>query len=49
MDTPTPDVEVSDEPFYEVGKILKWRKAKVGHCTMEECLVTWCGYPLEDV
>ena len=30
------DVQVSDEPFYEVDKILKWRKTKVGHRAMKE-------------
>ena len=48
MDTPAPDVQVSDEPFYEVDKILKWRKTKVGRRTMKEYLVTWRGYLLED-
>ena len=48
MDTSTPDVQVSDEPFYQVDKILKWRKTKVGLRTMREFLVTWKGYPLED-
>ena len=48
MDTPAPDVQVSDEPFYEVDKILKWRKTKMGRRTMKEYLVTWKGYPLED-
>ena len=46
--TPAPDVKVSDEPFYEVDKILKWRKTKVGRRVMKEYLVTWRGYPLED-
>ena len=48
MDTPAPDEQVSDEPFYEVDKILKWRKTKVGRRVMKEYLVTWKGYPLED-
>ena len=48
VDTPAPDVQVSDEPFYEVDKILKWRKTKVGRRVMKEYLVTWKGYPLED-
>ena len=42
------DVQVSDEPFYEVDKILKWRKTKVGHRVMKEYLITRKGYPLED-
>ena len=48
VDTFALDVQVSDEPFYEVDKILKWRKTKIGHRTMKEYLVTWKGYPLED-
>ena len=48
MGTPAPDVQVSDEPFYEVDQILKWRKTKVGRHVMKEYLVTWQGYPLED-
>ena len=48
MNTPAPDIQVSDELCYEVDKILKWRKTKVGHRMMKEYLVTWKGYPLED-
>ena len=44
MDPPGPDVQVSDEPSYEVDKILKWRKTKVGRRMMKEYLVTWRGY-----
>ena len=48
MDAPALDVQVSNEPFYEVDKILKWRKPKVGRRMMKEYLVTWRGYLLED-
>ena len=48
VDIPAPDVQVSDEPFYEVDKILEWKKTKGGRRTMKEYLVTWRGYPLED-
>ena len=48
MDTRAPDVQVSNEPFYEVDKILKWRKTKVGRRVMKEYLATSRGYPLED-
>ena len=41
-------MEASDEPFYEVDKILKWRKTKVGRRTVKEYLATWRGYPLSD-
>ena len=48
MDIPAPDVQVSDEPFYEVDKILEWKKTKGGRRTMKEYLVTHRGYSLED-
>ena len=41
-------METPEEPFYEVDKILKWRKIKRGRRTTREFLVTWVGYPLED-
>ena len=41
-------MEASDEPFYEVDKVLKCKKTKVGHHTVKEYLVTWRGYPLSD-
>ena len=47
VNTPAPDVQVCDEPFYEVDKILTWKKTIVGQCTLKEYLVTWTGYPLE--
>ena len=43
------ELEALDEPFYEVDKILKWRKTKVGRRTVKEYLVTWRVYPLSDV
>ena len=47
-DTPVADLEVSQEPVYQVERILKWRKAP-GDCRGEkEVLVTWNGYPLEE-
>ena len=48
VDTPAADVQVSNEPFYEVNKILKWRKTEVGRRMMKEHLVTWRGYHVED-
>ena len=42
------DVDVEPEPRYEVERILKWRKVKVGRKTTREFLVTWHGYPLEE-
>ena len=43
-----PPVETPEEPFYEVDKIMKWRKIKRGRRTIREFLVTWTGYPLEE-
>ena len=48
VDIHAPEVETPEEPFYEVDKILKWRKIKRGRRTIREFLVTWTGYPLED-
>ena len=48
VDIPVLEMEASDEPFYKVDKILKWRKTKVGRRTVKEYLVTWRGYPLSD-
>ena len=41
-------METTEEQVYEVDKILKWRKTKMGRRTIREYLVTWYGYPLED-
>ena len=35
-----PDVEITMEPLYEVGRLLKWRKIKVGRSVTREFLVT---------
>ena len=43
-----PDMETPTEPYYEVDKILKWRKTKRGRRTIREFLVTRTGYPLEE-
>ena len=42
------DVEVEPEPTYEVERILKWRKLKVGRRMTREFLVIWHGYPLDE-
>ena len=48
VDVHAPPVDTPEEPFYEVDKIVKWRKIKRGRRTIREFLVTWTGYPLED-
>ena len=40
------ELEESDEPRYEVEKILRWRKAK--GTGRREYLTLWTGYPLEE-
>ena len=42
------DLEVSQEPVYQVERILKWRKVPRGRHGEKEVLVTWTGYPLEE-
>ena len=48
VDTPVADLEVSQEPVYQVERILKWRKVSGGCRGEKEVLVTWTGYPLEE-
>ena len=43
------DVDLELEPLYEVERILKWRKVRVGKRSTREFLVTWRGYPLDEV
>ena len=40
-----PDVE---EPYYEIEKILRWRKVKRNKNILKEYLVLWKGYPIEE-
>ena len=48
VDTPVADLEVSQEPIYQVERILKWRKVPGDRRGEKEVLVTWTGYPLEE-
>ena len=48
VDTPIADLEVSQEPVYQVERILKWWKAPGGYCGEKEVLVTRTRYPLEE-
>ena len=41
------DVELEPEDGYEVERILKWRRVKVGRRMTREFLVTWRDYPLD--
>ena len=40
-----PDVE---EPYYEIEKILRWRKVKINKKIIKQYLVLWKGYPVEE-
>ena len=40
-----PDVE---EPYYEIEKILRWRKVKINKKIIKQYLVLWRGYPVEE-
>ena len=37
-----------EEPYYEIEKILRWRKVKRKNKTIKQYLVLWRGYPVED-
>ena len=41
----TPEVE---EPFYEIEKILRWRKIKRNKKIIKEYLVLWKGYLVQE-
>ena len=41
------DLEV-EEPYYEIEKILRWRKVKRGRKILKEYLVLWKGYPVTE-
>ena len=48
-DQPIPsDAPEVEEPFYEVEKILRWRKIKRNKNIIKEYLVLWKGYPVEE-
>ena len=40
-----PNVE---EPYYEIEKILRWRKFKRNKNIIKEYSVLWKGYPIEE-
>ena len=41
------DLEI-EEPYYEIEKILRWRKIKRGRRILKEYLVLWKGYPVTE-
>ena len=42
------DVPEVEEPYYEIERILRWRKVKRKKKIIKQYLVLWCGYPVED-
>ena len=42
------DVLEVEEPYYEIEKILRWRKVKRKNKIIKQYLVLWRGYPVED-
>ena len=48
MEEPEPDVEMTTEPVYEVDRLLKWRKIRVGRRVTQEFLVTWKDVSLDE-
>ena len=45
VSTDVPEVE---EPYYEIEKILRWRKIKRNKKLFKEYLVLWKGYPITE-
>ena len=43
-----PEVELTTGPMYEVDRILKWRKLKVGRRRTREFLITWKDVALDE-
>ena len=41
------DLEL-EEPYYEIEKILRWRKVKRGRRVLKEYLVLWKNYPISE-
>ena len=42
------DVPEVEEPFWEIEKILRWRKIKKNKKIMKEYLVLWRGFSVEE-
>ena len=48
-DQPIPsDVPEVEEPYYEIEKILRWRKVKRNKKIIKEYLVLWENFPVEE-
>ena len=42
------DVPEVEEPYYEIEKILRWRRVRRKNKIIKQYLVLWRGYPVED-
>ena len=42
------DVPEVEEPYYEIERILRWRKVERENNIVKQYLVLWRGYPVED-
>ena len=42
------DIPEVEELYYEIEKILRWRKVKRKNRIIKQYLVLWRGYPVED-
>ena len=38
----------AEEPFWEIGKLLRWRKVKRNKKILKEYLVLWRGFPISE-
>ena len=48
-DQPIPtDVPEVEDPYYEIKRILHWRKIKRNRKILKEYLILWKGYPVEE-
>ena len=45
---PTDDVPDVEEPYYDIERILWWRKVKRGRKILKEYLILWKRYPVEE-
>ena len=42
------DIPEIEEPYWEIERLLRWRKIKKNKKIIKECLVLWKGFPVEE-
>ena len=42
------DVPEIEEPYWEIEKILRWRKVKINKKIIKQYLVLWRGFPVNE-